>query len=471
VGTAVHVVDLNFVDAASHLQNPDSITYQWRRTVGSTTTVVATTTTPSYTLVAADYNAKISVRLTAVKSGYIALSYITPAIAQLVRKGHDDNGWTPVVVDGPGLGQVSAGVGSLGPATPAGTTSGYQWFRNGVAITGATAKTYTLVAADHDADISVRLTLARANFEPLAQPTKTGTGSKHTIYTNATTQPVISGPSAPAVGDTLTSSTPDFFLNSAQTTVLDAYGSYTFTWYRSGVAIAGVTGPSYTLVGADVGQSITVRVRAAAAGYLAADSDISAGTAAVNPGTIDAGTFGYTTKLNATTHVVTVTRTGAIATPGTTVTYTWYLYTGLPTVVSTASSYTLPSSAASNGKSYTLLITLTKPGYTPLPIYPPYGDFVNSFRGSGAPTITGTVAVGNTLTCVPPTFTRADGTVLVPGSNGSIQYAWYSDDVVVGTAATYVVAASDVGDEVRCHVVPVAPYHSRVEWGSGPVYP
>ncbi|MGN6502154.1 MAG: hypothetical protein ACTHKX_04510, partial [Pseudolysinimonas sp.] len=472
IGTAVHVVDLNFIDmGTTHLITPEAISYQWRRTVSGTTTVVATTTTPEYVLQAADLNAKITVLLTAKRSGFIPFVYTTPAISQLVLKGQDDNAWTPVVVNGPGLGQVSAGVGNLGPATPAGTTSGYAWFRNGVAIPGATGKAYTLVAADHDADISVRLTLARKNFEPLAQPTKTSAGSKHTIYTNATTQPVISGPSSPAVGATLTASTPDFFLNAAQTTWLDASGTYTFTWYRSGVAIAGATGSSYTLVAADVGKTITVKVRAAAPGYLAADSDMSAATAAVIPGTIDAGTFGFTTKLNASTHVVTVTRTGAAVTPGTTVTYTWYLYTGLPAVVSTASTYTLPSSAASNGKSYTLLVTLTKPGYDPKPIDPPYGRFVNSFRGSGAPVITGTVAVGNTLTCAAPTFTRADGVTLVPGSNGSIQYTWYSDDVAVGTASTYVVAPADAGNEVRCNVVPVAPYHSRVEWGSTPVYP
>ncbi|WP_166804832.1 hypothetical protein [Cryobacterium sp. Sr8] len=43
-------------------------------------------------------------------------------------------------------------------------TLGYQWYRSGVAITGATAKTYTLVAADRADTMKVRVVGTKAGY-------------------------------------------------------------------------------------------------------------------------------------------------------------------------------------------------------------------------------------------------------------------------------------------------------------------
>lgn len=466
VGTAVHVRDLYFTDAVAHLQTPDSTTYEWLRTIGGKTTVVATTSTPEYTLVAADYNAKITARLTARKSGYVTLVYTTPAISQLVLKGHDDDAWTPTINAGPGLGQLTASVSNLGPATPAGTTSGYQWYRNDAPISGATAKTYTLVGADYDADISVRLTLARSNFEPLAHATKTSAASKHSVYTDATTQPVLTIPyGVPIVGQTMTSSTPPFFTNAGHTTTLDAAGTYRFTWYRDGVPIAGVTGPSYTAAAADVGAQITVKVRASAPGLLAADSLLSAATDATSIGVIDTGSLTVTGTLNASTRKVTVTKTGTTTTPGVTIHYQWQrsTYGHVPTNVSgaTSTSYTIPTSDAATGVSYQVLVTLSAPGYQTLLLYNgPVG--ANWFRGTPPnPVVTGGTSVGSVLTCAPPTFTRADGATLVPGTNGSLTLNWLRDGVAIPgqTGTTYTIQPSDVTTSIQCSATPTAPFH------------
>ncbi|MFK0007943.1 glycoside hydrolase family 16 protein [Paenarthrobacter sp. NPDC090520] len=50
-----------------------------------------------------------------------------------------------------------------------GTTLTYQWYRSGVAITGATAKTYTLVAADQADTMMVRVTGSKAGCTTVAK--------------------------------------------------------------------------------------------------------------------------------------------------------------------------------------------------------------------------------------------------------------------------------------------------------------
>ena len=50
-----------------------------------------------------------------------------------------------------------------------GTTLSYQWYRSGVAITGATAKTYKLVSADQADTMSVRVTGTKAGYTTVAK--------------------------------------------------------------------------------------------------------------------------------------------------------------------------------------------------------------------------------------------------------------------------------------------------------------
>ncbi|GGM46387.1 cell wall-binding repeat-containing protein [Microbacterium saperdae] len=53
-----------------------------------------------------------------------------------------------------------------GTWAPAATTIGYQWLRNGSAISGATRVAYSLVAADANTQISVRTTAQRSGYAP-----------------------------------------------------------------------------------------------------------------------------------------------------------------------------------------------------------------------------------------------------------------------------------------------------------------
>ena len=57
-----------------------------------------------------------------------------------------------------------------------------------------------------------------------------------------------------------------------------APSSFTFQWYRNGVAILGANGTTYKLTSADKGKKVTVKVTAKKAGYLPTSHPSSAKT-------------------------------------------------------------------------------------------------------------------------------------------------------------------------------------------------
>ena len=131
--------------------------------------------------------------------------------------------------------------------------STFRWLRNGVAIVGATASTYTLVVADQGTSIKFEVT-------PVATvaPT-TGTPVASSAFpVIAAVAPTASGvtitEAAQTVGQVLTGNYTYADANG------DPQGISTFRWLRNGVAIVGATASTYTLVTADLSTSITFEV-------------------------------------------------------------------------------------------------------------------------------------------------------------------------------------------------------------------
>jgi predicted outer membrane repeat protein len=123
----------------------------------------------------------------------------------------------------------------------------YQWMRNGLAISGANASTYTLDDADVGASISVQIsyTDARGEAESL---TSTGTPA----IANVNDAPVgdVSITGSATLGSTLTAS------NNLSDD--DGLGSITYQWQRNGLDILGATTATYTLGITDIGSTINV---------------------------------------------------------------------------------------------------------------------------------------------------------------------------------------------------------------------
>ena len=135
-------------------------------------------------------------------------------------------------------------------------TFAYQWLADDAEINGATAATYTLAGDDAGKAVKVRVSFTDdgGNDEEL---TSAGTGAVAAapppLNTPATGAPTITG--AAQVGETLTADT---------TGIADDDGlsnaAFAYQWLADLDEVNGATASTYTLVAADAGKAIKVRV-------------------------------------------------------------------------------------------------------------------------------------------------------------------------------------------------------------------
>lgn len=246
---------------------------------------------------------------------------------------------------------LTANTGTWAPVPDSFT---YQWRRvasNGAVtpIAGATAKTYTPVAADAGLRLQVATTASKSGH--VARTTYSNPTAA--VLQGFTTAPTPTRSGTTIVGKTLTGSvggtwspTPD---------------SLTYQWLRDGVAIPGATSLTYVLTSADQGHYLRFRVTATKAGY-ATTAKTSSQTAAIR------GVFTTVAPTVTGTKTVGSTLTAATGTWTPTpdaVTYKWLRVdsAGVATTISgaTAASYVL--TAADRGYKIRVTVTGTKTGY------------------------------------------------------------------------------------------------------------
>ena len=130
----------------------------------------------------------------------------------------------------------------------------YQWNRSGVAITGATASTYTLVLADVGSTISVTITAENIAGYVSAETTATDTITNPYAPPVNTVAPAISG--TVTVGSTLTCT--------AGTWTGEPTITYAYQWQyaRTGTAIAGATSSTYVINVEDKNRTLNCKVTA-----------------------------------------------------------------------------------------------------------------------------------------------------------------------------------------------------------------
>ncbi len=134
-----------------------------------------------------------------------------------------------------------------------GAVFSYQWLADGVEITGATSDTYTLVDADLDKAVKVRVIFNDDDNNEETLTSEATAAVEPRPNSPATGAPTISG--TVRVGETLTADTTD---------IDDADGMsgavFIYQWLANGADVAGATSDTYTLVADDVGKAIKVRV-------------------------------------------------------------------------------------------------------------------------------------------------------------------------------------------------------------------
>lgn len=223
-------------------------TYQWLREGA----VISGATSPKYDMVAADLGKRIAVRVTGARSGYASVTKTSASTAQ-VASATFGTVPTPTISGAAVVGAILTA--TAGTWVPAATTTGYQWFRSGVAIPGATAATYQVTAADAGATLTVRVTGERDGYAA-TEATSAATAAVEQAAFTQTSVPKIKGKAKVRAK-----------LKVVVGTWSPTPATTTYQWYRNGKAIKGATEPVYKVTTKDRRKRITVVVAQSLPGH------------------------------------------------------------------------------------------------------------------------------------------------------------------------------------------------------------
>ena len=252
--------DTSGIGDADRLTNV-SYSYQWVANDGTSDSDIADATASAYTLVAADAGKTIKVKVIFTDDNGNDESLTSTATTAVIAANTSATG-APTISGTVQVDQtLTADTSGIGDADRLTNVSySYQWIANdGTSdsdIADATASAYTLVAADAGKTIKVKVTFTddNGNDESL---TSTATTAVITANTSATGAPTISG--TVQVDHTLTADTSGIGDADGLTNV-----SYSYQWIAndgtSDSDIADATASAYTLVAADAGKTIKVKV-------------------------------------------------------------------------------------------------------------------------------------------------------------------------------------------------------------------
>jgi Carboxypeptidase regulatory-like domain len=373
----------------------------------------------TFKLASTDAGKKITVRVRAYSEAYE--SYRAQATSATVTGGVLTTA-APTISGTAKVGyKLTANPGTWGPAP---VTLAYQWFRSGVAITGATASTYTQMSTDLGKTLTVRVTGSKLGYTTVAK-TSTATAA---VVVGTLTAPVPTITGTAKVGQKLTAN---------PGTWGPAPVTLAYQWFRSGVAITGATASTYAQTSTDLGKTLTVKVTGSKAGYTTV-AKTSAATVAVVAGTLTAPTPTITGSAMQGYKLT--------ANPGTwgpapvTLAYQWFR-SGVAITGATASTYT--QGTLDVGKTITVRVTGSKAGYTTAAKTSAATAVVKGRISFQEPTITGTAKVGSTLTANIGTWGPAPV---------AITYKWQVGNATVDGVSTYTPTAADVGKAIRVWV-------------------
>ena len=309
-------------------------------------------------------------------------------------------------------------------------------------ISGATSSTYTLVAGDADTGIKVRVSFTddRGNTESLTTESALIVTAANSPATGA---PTISGTAQ--VGETLTASTSGISDSDGLTSA-----TFTYQWLADDAAISGATGSTYTLVAADSGKAIKVQVSFTddRGNTESLTSVVTAAVTAVNSPATGAPTISGTAQAGETLTASTTGITDSDGLTNATFTYQW-LADDAAISGATGSTYTLV--AADSGKAIKVQVSFTDDAGNTESLTSGASAAVTAANNpaTGAPTISGTARVGETLTASATGIADTDGL-----TNATFTYQWLADDADIAgaTGSTYTLVAADAGKAIKVQV-------------------
>ena len=226
------------VAAAGTWPDGTSLTYQWLLN-GS---AIGGATGATYTPLVSALSKKLSVRVTGTNAawGSVTLTSAGVAVAAGALKAP-----TPIITGSVAVGHtISVTHGTW----TSGTTFTYRWYANGVAISGATGKSYKIPSSKAGKKITVAVTGKKAAYAT-KKVTSAAKGAPIVGHVS------ITGRSR--VGSTLT----------AHHGTWTSGTKFSYQWYANGHAIKAATKSTYKITSAKAGQRITVRIKGTKTGF------------------------------------------------------------------------------------------------------------------------------------------------------------------------------------------------------------
>ncbi len=386
-----------------------TLTYQWAKNG----TIISGATSASYTTpasLASDNGASFTVTVTG-NSGNVTSNAALLAVNS-----------PPSITTQPASQTVTAGQTATFSVSATGTaTLTYQWKKNGTAITGATAASYTTpatVAGDSGSSFTVTITNSVSSVTSNAATLTVNVPP--TINTQPASQSVIAGQTA------------------TFTVAATGSGTLFYQWKKNGTVISGATAASYTTpatVTGDTGSTFTVTINSSVGSKTSNAATLTVTAAPVAPS--------ITTQPANQTVTVGQTATFSVTATGTaTLTYQWKK-NGTAITGATAASYTTPATVAGDtGSSFTVTITNSVSNVTSNPAT----LTVNVPPSISTQPANQTVTAGQTATFA----------VVATGS-GTLSYQWKKNGTAItgATGASYTTPATVAGDNGASFTVTV----------------
>jgi hypothetical protein len=231
------------------------ISYQWFRDGIS----IPGATHPIYKVSNSDLKKSITVQVT---SSFLGYASVTSQSEPLVLTVQQFSPLSPAEIVGGN--RVQLKLKAFAGVRESEVDFAYQWFRDGQEIQGATDHSYTLGTSDLNKRISFQVTFSKPGYEPLTQISSTSELILQGF--SKLVAPVVKG--KPKVG---------YVLSSAVTSMGSGV-TYSYQWFRDGVAIEGANGRNYFLDAEDANTSVTFQVCGSKPSYETAclDSNASA---------------------------------------------------------------------------------------------------------------------------------------------------------------------------------------------------
>jgi len=315
-----------------------------------------------------------------------------------------------------------------------GTAFTYAWLRNGKAISGATAATYTLQPADVAAQIQVKVTGTKQGF---AATSKTSIKTVKVAAGTLTVDDVwITGDHI--VGETLTANVEDW----APVTPKVSY-----QWFANGKAISKATKSTYVIPGTLADKSISLRVTGTLKGYTSV-SGYDGGSSFVERAVLQLDDY-FVDGIPAVGKTLKIARSNETSqTPSVTLEYQW-VRNNQPIDGATKSTY--KATKADVGSYVYARIYASRTGYQPVATTSYYVQVYATQVKTGTVKITGTAKVGKTLTVA----------ITNPDPDASVFHVWTKtkDGITSGLSfgeSSYTIQPADKG-----YTIAVQAYYSK----------